>query len=431
MDHPGALEWLDRHINREATAGRIAGLSLEPMQRLVHVLGDPQHAYPVVHITGTNGKGSVARLVTALLAAHGLTVGTYTSPHLQTVNERLAIDGVSIDDDTFAEVIGDLASLVPLSGLTPSYFELLTAAAFSWFAHSAVDVAVVEVGLLGRWDATNVADAQVAVITNIGPDHTDFRGDWRAAIAAEKVGIVKPASFLVLGETDLELRPLFVEAAADRLWVLDEDFVVDADQTAVGGHLIDLRTPGASYPEVFLPLHGAHQVTNAALAVAATEAFFARPLEQGVVELAFEQVRLPARFEVVSHQPLTIIDGAHNPDGAVTVAETLDDEFDIAGRRLLVVGLLEGRDPTVMLEAFDATRADLLVACTPPSPRALPAAELAAAADALGIPVRVVPDVADAVRRARAEAEEGDAVVIAGSLYVAGAARTALGLPPP
>jgi dihydrofolate synthase / folylpolyglutamate synthase len=187
-----ALRYLDKHTNLEATAGRAEGLSLDRMRQLVSVLGDPQHACPVIHITGTNGKGSVARMVTELLVASGLTVGTYASPHLEVINERISRNGEPIDDDDLGRAIGLVASVEEVADITPSYFEILTAAAFSWFAEVAVDVAVVEVGMLGRWDATNVADAAVAVLTNIGHDHTDGKGDWRRAIAEEKVGIVKP-----------------------------------------------------------------------------------------------------------------------------------------------------------------------------------------------------------------------------------------------
>src|SRR3954470_10240656 len=206
MNLPDALDFLDRHQNLELSPGKIEGLSLDHMQRLVEVLGDPHRAFPVIHITGTNGKGSVARMVTSLLVESGLSVGTYTSPHLEALNERISWNGEPIDDASLAAAIADVATLEPLSGVTPSWFEIVTAAALAWFAAVAVDVAVVEVGLLGRFDATNVVDADVAVITNVGFDHTDGVGDWRAAIAHEKAGIVKPGSFLVLGETDESLR---------------------------------------------------------------------------------------------------------------------------------------------------------------------------------------------------------------------------------
>src|SRR6516165_5606643 len=197
MDYRAALRYLDEHVNLEATAGRVEGLSLERMRALAHVLGDPQHAYPVIHLTGTNGKGSTARMIATLLREAGLSVGLYTSPHLEKVNERLNWDGLPIADDEFATLISDLAALEPMLQQRPSYFELLTAAAFRWFAELAVDVAVVEVGLLGRYDATNVCEARVAVLTNIGSDHTDHQGDWRRRIADEKVGIVEPDSTFV------------------------------------------------------------------------------------------------------------------------------------------------------------------------------------------------------------------------------------------
>lgn len=489
MNYQQALDHLDAHINLEktgATAGKVEGLSLEPMTRLMDVLGDPQKAYPIVHVTGTNGKGSTARMIADLLAAHGLVVGLYTSPHLQRVNERLwwsgdpllrvdtdgevfeavvtagkralpsaredvvsdadliglddeevshalsegmaadtvergdARPGGPISDDELAAVISDIAEFEVLAGVTPSYFELLTAAAFSWFAQIPVDVAVIEVGLLGRYDATNVGDAQVAVITTIGQDHTDFQGDWRAAIAGEKAGIVKDDSFLVLGEDDLELRPIFEEASGGRLWVRGDDFLTESNRVAVGGRMIDVRTPGGLLDDVFVPLHGEHQGENAALALAAVEAFFARPVDPEVAQAGMMRVQVPGRFQIVERAPLVIVDGAHNPDGAATVAETLAEDFSITGELIYVVGLLGGRDPEQVLEAMGVRQANLLIAVQPDSPRALPAADLASAAAPLGVPTEVVPDLADAIARARSVASEDDVIVITGSLYVAG-----------
>jgi dihydrofolate synthase/folylpolyglutamate synthase len=455
MDYDDAVAELDRHLNLEkatAVAGRVEGLSLDTMRALCHALGDPQRAYPSVHLTGTNGKGSVGEMVTVLLEEHGLSVGTYSSPHLHRVNERLRwtgerlldVDnegevlavhrprpGGAVDDATFARLVREVVDAEVVAGVRSSWFELVTAMAFSWFAELPVDAAVVEVGLLGRFDATNVIEAPVAVITNVGPDHTDFAGDWRHAVAAEKAGIVGHGSFLVLGETDPDLRPVFTAAADDRLWVLDDDFGVDTDRLAVGGHVVDLFTPGGVVDEVLLPVHGTHQVTNAAVALAAVEVFFGRPLDADVVRAAFERLALPARFEVVQRSPLVVVDGAHNADGGAALAATLDEEFEVAGRRILVVGFLDGRDHDALLEALDARRADVVVACTPDSPRALPAERLADITESLGIPTTIVPDVAEAVDQARTIAGPDDAVIVTGSLYVAGAARTALGLPPP
>ena len=426
MNYAEALRHLAGHINLEATAGAIHGLSLEHIEGVVGVLGDPQDAFKVIHVTGTNGKGSTARMITSLLVEHGLSVGTYASPHLERVNERISWNGEPVTDEQFAELVTELARLVPLSGVEPSYFELLTAGALLFFAEHAVDVAVVEVGLLGRYDATNVVDADVAVVTNVGRDHTDGAGDWELAVATEKAGIIKPDSFLVLGERDPRLQQVFLAEGPREAWLRPSDFDVEADRSAVGGHVLDVRTPHGTLEDLYLPLHGAHQADNAALAVAAVEAFFGRALDHDVAQAALAGVTTPGRFEVVSHGPLVVIDGAHNPDGARAAARTLADEFDVAGRRVLVVGMLAGRDPVDMLESLDARRADLLIACTPDSPRAMPGAEVAAVARALGILTEEIDDVGFAVGRALALSTEEDAVLVAGSLYVAGAARTAV-----
>ena len=395
------------------------------MRELCGVLGDPQHAQPTVHITGTNGKGSVARMVAALIGAHDLSVGTYTSPHLEHVNERISRNGEPITDEQLAEVLSDLAGIEPLLTHAPSYFELLTAAALRWFSSEAVAAAVVEVGLLGRWDATNVVDAEVAVLTNIGLDHTDGVGDWRQRIAEEKAGIVKPGSVFVLGERDVALEPIFQATPAEEIWRRHDDFGCDRNHLAVGGRMLDLRTPAASYDGVFLPLHGEHQGDNAAAALAAAEAFFGRPLADEVVHGALGAVRNPGRFEVVGRDPLVILDGAHNPDGAHTVAATMAEGFLVDGEARLVVGMLAGRNPRDVLEALGVDTAAQVVCCAPDSPRALPAEELAAEVRALGGFATVVPDVGDAVRTCLSSAGPSDSVLIMGSLYTVGAARSA------
>jgi dihydrofolate synthase/folylpolyglutamate synthase len=419
-----ALGYLDAHVSYDVT-GRIASPSLEPISRLTAAMGDPQHAAPVIHVTGTNGKGSTVQMITRLLMAQGLSVGTYTSPHLERVNERIARNAEPIADDDLAEQIAAIADLEAITGVRPSYFEAVTAAAFRWFADVAVDVAVVEVGLLGRWDATNVVDAQVAAVTNIALDHTEFAGPALADIAREKAGIIKPDSAAVIGETRPELVELFREAAPASLLVRGEDFDVVDNSLAVRGRVLDLRTPTTIYSDVYVPLHGAHQGENAIVALTAVETFFAGPLSSEVVEEGFADVVMPGRFEVIGVQPLVIVDGAHNPPGADTCAQVFFDDFHPEGRRLLVVGTL--RDPGEMLAALRADEFDVVVTCTAPSPRGRPTGDVARAARDLGCTeVLAFDTVEQACHHAVRSADADDAILVTGSLYVAGAARPVL-----
>jgi dihydrofolate synthase/folylpolyglutamate synthase len=424
MDLHDALAYLDEHASYHRT-GRIEAPSTAVIEAFCHALGDPQHAAPVIHVTGTNGKGSSVQMISRLMEAQGLSVGTYTSPHLERVNERIKRDGEPIADDELAEQIAAISELEPVVGMRPSYFEILTAAAFRWFADVAVDAMVVEVGLLGRWDATNVVDAQVAVATNIGMDHTEFAGPTLAHIAREKAGIVKPQSAVVVGETRPELVQIFRDAGGASTLVRGDDFDVASNVLAVGGRLLDLRTPTTIYPDVYVPVHGAHQGDNAAVALAAVETFFAAPLSEEVVRQGFSAVTLPGRFETLGHQPLTIVDGAHNPPGADSCAQVFFDDFHPEGRRLLVVGTL--REPADMLAALRADEFDVVFACTAPSPRGVPAEVVAAAARDLGCDHVITFDtVEEACRRALQFADGDDAILATGSLYTAGAARPAL-----
>jgi dihydrofolate synthase / folylpolyglutamate synthase len=428
VDLTAALAWLDEHIDLEKTvaiAGRPPRLSLERMEALCSVLGDPQRDQPTLHLTGTNGKGSTARMLASILGAHDLTVGTYTSPHLEHIGERIARNGEPIDDASLAAVLTDLAAVEDLLAERPSYFELLTAAAFRWFSDVAVSAAVVEVGLLGRWDATNVLDATVAVLTNVGRDHTDGTEGWRQRVAEEKAGIVKPGSTFVLGESDPELRPIFAAAPAEQMWVRGEDFACETNVLAVGGRSITVRTPHGTHRELFLPLHGPHQGENAAIAIAAAEAFFGRALDEEVLAGALAQVTVPGRLEVVRHSPLVILDGAHNPDGARALAHALREGFAPAGGRHLVLGVLAGRDPAELLAALGVGPSDQVVCATPPSPRGVPAGELAGAVTATGARATVVPEVREALRRALDRAGDDDLVLVTGSLYTVGEARSA------
>jgi dihydrofolate synthase/folylpolyglutamate synthase len=430
-DLPHALDWLDAHIDFESgMPSRRALPTLDGMRRLTRLLGDPERAYPSIHITGTNGKGSTAAMTTALLGAQGLTVGTYTSPNLARVNERISRNGEPIDDLALVEVLEALARLEPMMEDPPTRFELLTAAALAWFADEAVDAAVIEVGLGGRWDCTNVVDGEVAVVTTISFDHTEVLGPTLEDIARDKSGIFKPNSRVVIGETDptlvAQLRQAAVDAGASDVWVRGHDFACTANRVAVGGRLIDVRTPGGSYGELLLPLHGAHQGDNASCAMAAVEAFFGAPLGEEAVEEALAGVSVPGRLEVVGRHPLVVVDGAHNVAGMIVLARSLVEEFSVDGETVAVVGMLAGRDPSSMLEALTAAGVRSVVACAPASPRALPAEVVAAAAAGLGMEATVAGSPAEAVALAVGRAGADDRVVVCGSLYVVADARLLL-----
>ncbi|MEQ8438850.1 MAG: folylpolyglutamate synthase/dihydrofolate synthase family protein [Ilumatobacter fluminis] len=424
MDYESALAYLDEHASYDKT-GRVDSPSVEPISRLASAMGDPHLAQPVIHVTGTNGKGSTVQIISRLLMAQGLTVGTYTSPHLERVNERIKRNGEPISDEEFGEVIAGIADMEAITGVRPTYFEAVTAAAFRWFADVAVDVAVIEVGMLGRWDATNIVDAQVAVVTNIALDHTEFAGPTTVDIAREKAGIIKPGSAAIIGETEPDLVQIFRDEGGATTMVRGDDFETVDNSLAIGGRALDLRTPTTIYSDVFLPLHGAHQGDNAAVALTAVETFFAAPLAEDVVHEGFANVEMPGRFEVLGVQPLTIIDGAHNPPGADVCASVFFDDFQPEGRRILIVGTL--RDPGEMLAALRADEFDVVHACTAPSPRGVPGADIAKAARALGCDeVYVHDDVEAACKAAMKYADSDDAILACGSIYVAGAAREPL-----
>lgn len=427
------LGWLEEHISYERLG---PGDSFDPthdpatrlrdMVTLLTTIGDPHRLFPAVHLTGTNGKTSTARMVTALMLAQGLSTGTYTSPHLSRLNERIEINGEPISDDELADALQVIKlSESILGNVSPSYFEITTAAAFRAFADSASDVGVVEVGVGGMWDATNVLDAVVTVVTNVALDHQAYLGDTREQIATQKAGIVAPGSTLIVGENDPMLLPIFEQREPKLIVVAGRDFDVEGNRLAVGGRLVDIKTPTTRYDEVYINLHGAHQGINAATALTAVEAFFEQPLGDDVVREAFESVRSPGRMEVVRRQPLVLLDGAHNTAGARVLSSAVDEAFGESDR-ILVVGLLRPHDPVEMLEALASRRVRMLVACEPDWPRAVPTDEIVRAARSMGIPVVGVTEVSRAVDEAMAAAGDDDLVVVTGSLYVVGEARAAL-----
>jgi dihydrofolate synthase/folylpolyglutamate synthase len=298
MNFAEALVYLDEHASYEKT-GRVESPSLDNISAFMDVMAHPELSYPVIHVTGTNGKGSTTQIITKLLMAHGLHVGTYTSPHLEHLTERISRNGVPISEQAFAECVAAIADAEAISGVRPTYFEVMTAAAFRHFADEAVDVAVIEVGMLGRWDATNVVRSEVAVITNIALDHMEFAGPTHAHIAREKMGISKENSTLVIGDVNPELDSVWTEAVSAKSLKRDEHFDCVNNELAIGGRLIDVKTPRSMYQELMLPLHGQHQGDNASLAIVAVEEFFDAELNVDIIREGFAMVEMPGRFEVL------------------------------------------------------------------------------------------------------------------------------------
>lgn len=411
---------------------------LARMTELADLLGSPQLSYPSIHLTGTNGKTSTARMIDSLLRAHGVRTGRYTSPHLQRVHERISVFGVPLTDAQLVTAYDDVAAIVEFVDSRHServtYFELLTAMAFAFFADVPVDAGVIEVGLGGAWDATNVLDAGVSVVTPISLDHTELLGSTLGEIATEKSGIFRAGQTVILGRQQLEAATALLRTAVDVGAIVAREgveFAVTNRAVAVGGQVITVQGLHGAYDEVFLPLHGAHQAHNAALALCAVEAFVGSMLEPEVVREGFATADSPGRLEVVRSAPTTILDGAHNPAGAVALAETLAEAFHF-DRVIGVIAMLREKDSRGFLEALESVL-DRVVVTASLSPRALPVAELAAVAESVFGPDRVTVATAlpEALEVAVRYAEEdlalgGGGIVVTGSLVTVGEARTLL-----
>lgn len=420
--------------------------TLDRVRAVCELLGDPQKAYRTIHLTGTNGKTSTSRMVERLLREHGLRTGRFTSPHLSRVNERIAIDGEPISDERFVEVWQDVAPYVHLVDQGSiekgeprlSFFEVFTVMAFAAFADTPIDVAVIEVGLGGTWDSTNVVDGEVAIITPISLDHERYLGHTLVEIASEKSGIIKDGATVVLAQQTEDVEGVLLAVAAERgARVLREgvDIAVGERQVAVGGQLITLQALGGTYTEIFLPLHGEFQAHNALLALTAVEAFLTggRALDPGVVEVAFADVDSPGRLEVVRSSPTIIVDGAHNPAGIEALVAGLEEAFELT-RLVGVVGVMADKDPEGMLAALEPLLAEVVVTRASTS-RALDAEDLAdIAIDIFGEDrvhtVERLNDALDlAVSRAESEVERGSGVLVTGSILLVAEARRLLGRP--
>ncbi len=452
LDGDEAEAVLTRYLEIEHDlAGRWPETKIEPsldrVRGVIDLLGDPHLAVPVIALAGTNGKTSTARMIESLLRAFGLRTGLFTSPHLHSVRERIRVDGEAVDLERFVRVYDDVAPYVALvderssaeGGPRMSFFEVMTVLGYAAFADTPVDVAVVEAGMGGAWDATNVAEAQVAVITPIALDHMDYLGSTIAAIAAEKAGIIKPGASVVLAAQSLEAAEVLLrrcvetEATVAREGV---EFGVVSRAPAVGGQVLTLRGPGGEYDDVFLPLFGAHQATNAATALAAVEAFLgggSAALNPDLVRAGFASVVSPGRLEVVRRGPTVVVDAAHNPHGAQALAAAVQDSFDFTAL-IGVIAVLADKDARGLLETLEPVLSEVIITRSS-SPRATDVDALAAiAVDVFGAErVEVAPRLADAIdiaiSRADAAAGElgGTGVLITGSVVTAAEARALLG----
>ena len=413
--------------------------SLTRIVSVVELLGDPQRAYPVIQVAGTNGKTSTARMIESILRAYGLRTGLFTSPHLVDARERIRLDGEPVTAERLVDTWNDIEPYVRLvdknstdaGGVPLSYFEVFTSLAYAAFADAPVDVAVIEVGMGGTWDATSVAAASVAVITPIGMDHAEYLGDTIEQIAGEKAGIIAPGCTAVTSCQTDDARSVVVTRASELdvpLKIETEDFGLLSRDVAVGGQLVSMRGLRGDYDEVFVPFFGEHQASNACLALAAVEAFLGsgdEALDVDIVREGFASADSSGRLHAVRLDPTVLVDSAHNPHGARALAAAIHDSFTF-DRLIGVVGLLSDKDAHGVLEALEPVLDELIVT-TPASPRALPADDLAAVAENYfsGKDVVVEDELLDAVDRAMGIADAdgdvgGSGVLVTGSVVLVG-----------
>ncbi len=427
MNYQEAIAYLDSHIELGWKPG------LDRIVRLLEMMGNPQRHYPVIHVAGTNGKTTVTRAAASIVNALGLKAGAYTSPHLQHVRERFALAGEDATEEQFAQAVTDVAPFVDLLeieiGERPTYFELTTAAAFEFMSGGAADIGVIEVGMGGRLDATNVVDAQVAVLTGVSIDHSEYLGDTPVEIAREKLAILKRESSLITGELSSEVASeadRAVEETGALRRALGRDFRIEARRMSVGGWTIDVDGIHARYEDLYIPLHGHHQVANVTVAVAAVEELLGRAIPNEALREGLAGLRSPARIEVVGNSPLIVIDGAHNPEGCEGLVRTLIEEFRPMSWTL-VVGAFRDKDLPSMLRPL-AGLASKVICTRVDHPRAAVPGDIIRLIERIrpDIPISSTNDVTSAIALAREWTGPEEAIVVAGSLYVAGEARAAI-----
>ncbi len=423
MNYEAAVAYLDEHIGRGVKPG------LERISGLLDLLASPQDGYPIIHVAGTNGKTSTVRMAANLISSHGLTPGTFTSPHLHRVEERYEHGLHLMTPDQFATAMAELAPLVDLyeerSGDGITYFELTAALAHVWFAEKAIDAAVIETGLGGRLDATNGVRSEVAVVTTIGLEHTAYLGDTISEIATEKLAILDEGAALVTGALDGDALPVAERTAAERTatwFARGRDFDVTDERLLDGGWSFDIHSIFEEYTDIELRLFGRHQIDNFATAVASVEALFGRPLDEAGVREAAALVTAPGRMEILRRDPVLMVDGAHNPEATQALASALEEGFP-GIRWEMVFGTMADKEASEMLAPFGALLT-AVHAVAADNPRARdPAVTAAMASDLLEVPVASYGSIAAGLEAAIAS---GNPVLVTGSIYVVGEARAIL-----
>ena len=419
--------------------------SLDRIAAVMELLGDPQHAFPVIHVTGTNGKTSTTRMIERMLREMGLSTGRFTSPHLHNIRERIALNGNPIDAEKFIASYEDVLPVIEMvdarsaaeGGPRMTYFEVLVAVGYAAFADAPIDVAVVEVGMGGSWDATNVVNAKVAVVTPIALDHERFLGPSVEGIATEKGGIFKVGSLVVSAPQEPEVAEILIALAREvgtSPAFEGNEFGILRREVAVGGQQLAIRGLGGVYDDLFLPLHGPHQGHNAALALAAVEAFVGggeHRLDIDVIRAGLAGATSPGRLEVVRRSPTILVDAAHNPAGALALRMALEDSFNFA-RIVGVIAILEDKDASTMLEILEPVLNDVVITRTT-SPRAINPQRLGQLAiEIFGEGrVTVVDNLPDALDKAAEMADEGGlggGVLATGSITTAAEVRMLLGV---
>lgn len=426
MNYDDAVAYLDDHIGRGVVPG------LDRIKALLDLMGNPEDAYPIIHVAGTNGKTSVTRMATLLCVAHGLSTGTFISPHLERVEERFAINGRNPDEVAFIQAVHDIKAFADIfearmnENLT--YFELTAALAVSWFADQAVDAAVIEVGLGGRLDATNAVHGKVAVLTSVGIEHTEYLGDTLEQIAEEKLAIAEEGSVLVTGPLPQNIERLARRTAARlgiNAHVYGSDFSIEGASPALGGWNLDIQGIHGLYEDIYLPVHGRFQTVNLAVALAATEALVGRELDHEAVVDGVAAFSAPGRMEPVAAKPMVMVDSAHNAPGFEILAQALAEEFAHT-KWVLVLGAMEDKDVVSMIGSV-RDRVSRIVTTAVDADRAIPAAELAGLiAPHTDVEVGAVDDPAEAIEVARTLAGEDGSVLVAGSIYLGGTIRAHL-----